>query len=290
MASGLGFIGYHRAPLATVIAMPLPTHDATFTSTLDGRVVVITGAAGGLGRVLSLACAAKGATVVLHGRVVRKLEALYDEIVAAGHPEPSILPLDLATAKAEDFANVASALQAQSSRVDAIVHTAVMLGTLSPIEHQAFDQWLATLRVDLLAPFGLTRALLPMMRAAPDASVIFTLDTRGQAPKAYWGAYAVAKAGLSALLAILADEWENTPNLRVNGVVPGPMRSPLRAQTHPGDDVTRLPSPEAFVPLYLYLLHGQPKKESGGVIHGQAWLNSEAPPRASPDGSTRATR
>ena len=257
--------------------MPLPAPEVPSSFTLAGRVVVITGAAGGLGRVLSLACAAKGATVVLHGRVVRKLEALYDEIVAAGHPEPSILPLDLASAKAEDFANVASALQAQSGRVDAIVHTAVMLGTLSPIEHQAFDQWLATVRVDLLAPFGLTRALLPMMRAAPDASVIFTLDTRGQAPKAYWGAYAVAKAGLSALLAILADEWENTPNLRVNGVVPGPMRSPLRAQTHPGDDITRLPPPEAFVPLYLYLLDGQPKKESGGVIDGQAWLRGGDP-------------
>jgi len=143
IASGLGFIGYHRAALATVIAMPLPPPDAPFTSTLAGRVVVVTGAAGGLGRVLSLACAAQGATVVLHGRVVRKLEALYDEIVATGHPEPSILPLDLATAKAEDFANVASALQAQTGRVDAIVHTAVMLGTLSPIEHQAFDQWLS---------------------------------------------------------------------------------------------------------------------------------------------------
>jgi NAD(P)-dependent dehydrogenase (short-subunit alcohol dehydrogenase family) len=270
--------------------MPLPSSEIPFSSALAGRVVVITGAAGGLGRVLSLACAAKGATVVLHGRVVRKLEALYDEIVAAGYPEPSILPLDLASAKAEDFANVASALQAQTGRVDAIIHTAVMLGTLSPIEHQAFDQWLATLRVDLLAPFGLTRALLPMMRAAPEASVIFTLDTRGQAPKAYWGAYAVAKAGLSALLAILADEWENTPNLRVNGVVPGPMRSPLRAQTHPGDDVTRLPPPEAFVPLYLYLIHGQPKRESGGVIDGQAWLRGEAPPGVSPDGSTQATR
>jgi len=270
--------------------MPLPATEAQSSSTLAGRVVVITGAAGGLGRVLSLACAAEGATVVLHGRVVRKLEALYDEIVAAGHPEPSILPLDLATAKAEDFANVASALQAQIGRVDTIVHTAVVLGALSPIEHQTFDQWLSTLRVNLLAPFGLTRALLPLLRAAPDASVIFTLDTRGQEPKAYWGAYAVAKAGLSALLAILADEWENTPNLRVNGVVPGPMRSPLRAQTHPGDDVTRLPSPEALVPLYLYLLHGQPKRESGGVIDAQVWLSNEAPPRASPDGSTQATR
>src|SRR5437588_3478163 len=219
-----------------------------------------------------MGCAAQGATVVLHGRVVRKLEALYDRILAADHPEPTILPLDLAIAKAEDFANVASALQAQHGRIDGIVHTAVLLGSLGPIEHQAFDAWLSTLRVDLLAPFGLTRTLLPLLRAAPDASVVFTLDTRGQAPKAYWGAYAVAKAGLSALPAILADEWENTPNLRVNGVVPGPMRSPLRALTHPGDDVTRLPPPEALVPLYLYLISGQPKSERGAVIDGQRWL------------------
>jgi NAD(P)-dependent dehydrogenase (short-subunit alcohol dehydrogenase family) len=86
----------------------------------------------------------------------------------------------------------------------------------------------------------------------------------------------VAKAGLSALLRILADEWENAANLRVNGVVPGPMRSPLRAQTHPGDDVTRLPPPEAFVPLYLHLLAGQSKAESGGVIDAQAWLAPKA--------------
>ena len=250
---------------------------------------MITGAAGGLGRALAFACAAAGATVVLHGRVLRRLEALYDEIVARGDPEPSILPLDLAKANAEDFANVAAALQTQHGRVDAIIHTAVTLGTLGPIEHQAFDQWLATLRVDLLAPFGLTRALSPLLRAAPDASVVFTLDTRGQAPKAYWGAYAVAKAGLSALLAILADEWEGVPNVRVNGVVPGPMRSPLRAQSHPGDDVTRLPPPEQFVPLYLYLLDGQPKSNSGGVIDGQAWLRERtealSKSRATPRGS-----
>jgi NAD(P)-dependent dehydrogenase (short-subunit alcohol dehydrogenase family) len=252
--------------------MPLPSPDSPVDASLRERVVVVTGASGGLGRVLALACARAGATVVLHGRVVRKLEVLYDEIVAAGSPEPIILALDFTTAKAEDFANVASALQAQSGRVDAIVHTAAMLGSLGPIEHQAFDAWLATLRVDLLAPFGLTRALLPLLRAAPDASVVFTLDTRGQEPKAYWGGYAVAKAGLSALLAILADEWENRPNLRVNGVVPGPIRSPLRAQTHPGADLTRLPPPEALVPLYLYLIARQPKQESGRIIDAQAWL------------------
>ena len=258
--------------------MPSPTPDSPPDRLLHDRVVLITGATGGLGRALALASAAQGATVVLHGRTVAKLEALYDDIVAAGHPQPTILPLDLVTARGEDFANVASALRAQHGRLDAIVHAAVRLGSLGPIEHQAFDSWLATLRVDLLAPFGLTRALLPLLRAAKDASVVFTLDTRGEDPKAYWGAYAVAKAGLSALLAILADEWENTPNLRVNGVVPGPMRSPLRAQTHPGDDIRLLPPPEALLPLYLDLIAGQPKADSGKVIDGQAWLKSATPP------------
>lgn len=256
--------------------MPLPSRDYAPNRLLAGRVVLVTGATGGLGRVVALACAAQGATVVLHGRVVRKLEAIYDEIVGAQSPEPTILPLDFATARAEDFANVASALQAQHGRTDAIVHTAVQLGSLGPIEHQSIDAWLATLRVDLLAPFGLTRSLLPLLRAAPDASVIFTLDTRGEDPKAFWGAYAVAKAGLSALLAIVADEWESTPNLRVNGIVPGPMQSPLRARTHPGDDITRLPLPDLLVPLFLHLLAGQSKGESGKVIDGQAWLRGEA--------------
>jgi len=254
--------------------MPLPSSTAQMRAALADRVVLITGASGGLGRALALACARQGATVVLHGRTVRKLESLYDEIVAAGHPEPTILPLDLVTAKADDFGNVASALQAQHGRLDGIIHTAVQLGSLGPVEHQTFDGWLATTRVNLLAPFGLTRSLLPLLRAATDASVVFTLDTRGEDPTAYWGAYAVTKAGLSALLRILADEWEALPTLRVNGVVPGPMRSPLRAQSHPGDDNARLPPPEAFAPLYLYLLDGQPKIESGGIIDASAWLRA----------------
>jgi NAD(P)-dependent dehydrogenase (short-subunit alcohol dehydrogenase family) len=236
----------------------------------------VTGAAGGLGRPLSLAIAASGATVVLHGRVTRKLEMLYDEIVADGHPEPVILPLDFAKADAADFANVANALESQFGRLDALVHTAVMLGSLGPIEHQSFDNWLSVLRVDLAAPMGLTRGLLPLLARARDASVTFTLDTRGEEPHAYWGSYAAAKAGLSALARILADEWENRPNLRVNAVIPGPIRTPLRGQTHPAEDMSQLPTPEAILPLYLHLIQGQPKSESGSSIDAQAWLAGAA--------------
>jgi NAD(P)-dependent dehydrogenase (short-subunit alcohol dehydrogenase family) len=237
---------------------------------------MITGAAGGLGRPLSIACAAAGATVVLHGRIVRKLESLYDEIKRAGNPEPVILPLDLAKAEAADFANVASALEAQLGRLDALVHTAALLGSLSPIEHQSFEGWLNLLRVNLAAPMGLTRAAMRLLGAASDAAIVFTLDSRGQEPRAYWGGYAVTKAGLAALARELADEWENRPNLRVNAVVPGPIRSPLRAQTHPGEDASRLPLPDALVPLYLHLIAGQPKAESGVLVEAQSWLAGAA--------------
>ncbi len=117
----------------------LPRPGDTSPPDLHERVVFVTGATGGLGSVLARASAAAGATVVLHGRVVRKLEALYDDIVAAGNPEPVILPLDLAKATADEFGNVAQALQAQCGRLDAVVHTAALLGTLGPIEHQSFD-------------------------------------------------------------------------------------------------------------------------------------------------------
>lgn len=239
---------------------------------LRDRVVLITGATGGLGRPLALACAAAGATVVIHARVVRKLEALYDEIMDAGHAEPVILPLDLAKAEASDFANVANALDAQLGRLDALVHTAALLGSLSPLEHQSFDSWLALLRVNVAAPMGLTRAVMPLLALAKDASVLFTLDSRGEAPRAYWGGYAVTKAAIAALARELADEWENRPTLRVNAVVPGPIRSPLRNQTHPGEDPTQLPPPEQLVPLYLELIGRQAKAASGTLVDAQAWL------------------
>ena len=239
---------------------------------MRGRVVLITGATGGLGAPLAKACAERGATVVLHARVVRKLEALYDEIVAAGHPEPVILPLDLSKANADAFARISDALHAQLGRLDGIVHTAALLGSLGPLEHQSFDSWLSLLRVNVAAPMGLTRALMPLLNASTDGSVVFTLDNRGEQPRAYWGGYAVTKAGVAALARELADEWENRPHLRINAVVPGAIRSPLRGQSHPGEDRAALPIPEALVPLYLFLLAGQEKVDSGQLFDAQAWL------------------
>jgi NAD(P)-dependent dehydrogenase (short-subunit alcohol dehydrogenase family) len=238
---------------------------------LAQRVVLVTGAGQGLGRAIALACAQQGATVILHGRTARKLEAVYDEIDALAAAQPFILPLDLATATSADFAALAHSIQTQAGRLDGIVHCAALLTNLSPLEQQTLEQWLVMLRVNLAAPFALTRACLPLLSAAPDASVVFTLDSRGQQPKAYWGGYAVAKAGLAALLAVLADEWEHRPNLRANAVVPGPIASPMRRQTHPGETSAEQTAVEELVPLYLHLLGGQNKADSGTIWHADKW-------------------
>jgi NAD(P)-dependent dehydrogenase (short-subunit alcohol dehydrogenase family) len=170
---------------------------------LKDRVILVTGATGGLGQILRMAFARAGATVVLHGRVVRKLEALFDRIVEAGGPEPAILPLDFEKAGEDAFQSAASAVDAQLGRLDALVHCAATLRRLAPIEYHSMEDWSSVLRVNLSAPAALTRALLPALRRSSAGTVIFTLDSRGHEPAAYWGSYAAAKAGVEALVKVL---------------------------------------------------------------------------------------
>jgi len=231
---------------------------------LRDRVILVTGATGGLGQVLSSAFAAAGATVVLHGRVVRKLEALFDQIVEAGGPEPAILPLDFERAGEDAFDAAAAALDAQLGRLDAIVHCAATLRRLAPIEYHTLEDWSAVLRVNLSAPAALTRALLPALRRAPAGAVIFTLDSRGHDPAAYWGSYAAAKAGLEALVRVLHDEWEAS-TLSVCGIVPGPIDTPMRQRTHPGDEPGGRRSAAALVPLFVDILQ-RGKSASGQIL------------------------
>lgn len=241
---------------------------------LNQQVVLLTGATGGLGQVLALAFAAAGATVVLHARVVRKLEALFDRIVDAGGPQPAILPLDFERADANAYTEAASGLDRELGRLDAIVHCAATLRRLAPIEHHSAEDWAAVLAVNLAGPALLTRAMLPLLRASERGSVVFTLDSRGHHPGAYWGSYAASKAGLEALVSVLADEWESTPALSAIGVIPGPIATPMRRRTHPGDDPATQTSPERLVPLFLHCLAEGNKSLSGQIIDVREWLGA----------------
>jgi len=248
----------------------------TNAALLAGRVILLTGATGGLGEVLALAFAGAGATVILHARIVRKLEALFDRIVESGGAEPAILPLDFESAGPDAFTAAAAELEAQLGRLDAIVHCAAALKRLAPIEHHSAEDWVAVLKVNLSAPALLTRAMLPLLRKAPQPTVVFTLDSRGHQPAAYWGSYAAAKAGLEALVRVLGDEWESTPSMAAVGVIPGPIATPMRRRTHPGDDPGSLLQPEALAPLYVRCLAEGGQAWNGRIVEAQDWLATGA--------------
>lgn len=233
---------------------------------LQDRVILITGAGQGLGRAAALSYATYGATIILHGRKVDKLERVYDEIEALGKAQPVIYPLDLEQASEEDFQVFAQAIANQMGRLDGILHNAAFLYGPSPIENQTLDQWHTLLKVNLSAPFALIKVCLPLLKIAPDASVIMTSSTQGHYPTAYWGGFSVAKAGIEAFVKTQADEWSAFPNLRINALIPGAVNSPQRAKTHPGEVKKTLPQPDDLMSTYLFLMGPDSKKLTGKII------------------------
>ena len=229
------------------------------------RVILVTGAGQGIGRCAALTLAAQGATVILLGKSTRKLEAVYDEIEQAGHPQPALFPLDLAKADTAGFEGLAGAIAGQIGRLDGILHNAAWLESLCPLVDESLDRWLKTLRINLAAPFALTRACLPLLQAAPDASILMTSDDHGHVPAAYWGVYAISKAGVEALVRQWAQELEIHPQLRINAIIPGKIASPQRRRTHPGEKPGLRSGPEALMEEYLYWLGPQSRGRSGEI-------------------------
>jgi NAD(P)-dependent dehydrogenase (short-subunit alcohol dehydrogenase family) len=233
---------------------------------LAGRVILVTGAGQGLGRAVAMACAGHGATVALLGRRQDKLEATYDAIGAAGGPEPALVPLDLEHAGSAEFESLAQLLRKDLKRLDGIAHCASHFVPLGPLANQSLETWMTLLKVNLAAPFALTRACLPLLAAAADSSVVFTGETHALKPAAYWGGFAVSKSGLAPLVQIWSDERSRTPNPRMNVLVPGPVATPQRARSHPGEDPARLRAPEEAARAYLWLLGPESASTSGKTL------------------------
>ncbi|MEO5622128.1 MAG: SDR family NAD(P)-dependent oxidoreductase [Dokdonella sp.] len=226
---------------------------APAADSLRERVVLVTGATGGLGRATSLAVARAGATIVLLGRKVRRLEALYDEIEEAGAPTPALYPMDLEGATPKDHADLAATIERDFGRLDGLVHAAAQFDTLQPFEQQTAEEWSRTQHVNVTAPFLLTGACLPVLRRAHAAAIVFVFDDMARVGKAFWGGYGVAKHALLGLASIVHEETENS-NVRTHAVLPGPMRTALRRAAYYGEDTLAHPDPAYVAAAIAWLL------------------------------------
>jgi NAD(P)-dependent dehydrogenase (short-subunit alcohol dehydrogenase family) len=232
-------------------------------------VIAVTGASRGIGRAVAADCARHGAQVILIGRSERRLQVAQNEIEAERPGASTVAVLDLERALAGDYDRLAAAVLERFGRLDGLLHNAALLGVLSPIEHYDVPTWCRVLHVNLTAAFALTQVLLPALKRAPDASILFTSSGVGRHGKAYWGAYAVSKFGIEALAQVLAAELSDITPIRVNALNPGRARTEMRRQAYPAEDPQALPLPQSLTGPYLALLGPASRGISGRSFDAQ---------------------
>lgn len=235
---------------------------------LANKVILVTGAGDGIGRVAAITYAQHGATVILLGRTTKKLEAVYDEIIAAGYPEPAIVPLDMKGATESNYQDMSATIIDQFGRLDGLLHNASILGVLSPFAHIDLPTWNDIMQINVTAQFLMTKALLPALLKAPAASVVFTSSGVGRKGRAHWGPYAVSKFATEGMAQVLADEYENS-SLRVNVINPGATRTGMRSRAYPAEDASLLKTPTDLMPTYLYFMSDESKNTTGESVDAQ---------------------
>ncbi|QSX39534.1 YciK family oxidoreductase [Shewanella cyperi] len=235
---------------------------------LKGKTILVTGAGDGIGKVAAMTYAAHGATVILLGKTVRKLEAVYDAIEAAGYPTPAIIPLDLKGATEQNYIDMAETIEEQFGHLDGVLHNASLLGVLGPWEHMSQSSLDEVMKVNLTAPAIMTKALLKVLRKAPKASILFTSSGVGRQGRAYWGPYALSKFATEGMMQVLAHECEGT-SVRVNSINPGATRTKMRANAYPAEDPMTLKTAEDLMPTYLYLMSDDSAQENGKAFNAQ---------------------
>lgn len=236
---------------------------------LSNKTILISGAGSGIGRAAALSYAAHGATVILLGKTVEKLEKVYDEIEAAGGPQPAIFPLDLETATDNEYQALVSGIESEFSCLDGLLNNAAILGTIVPIEAYSLETWNKVIHVNLNASFALSKYCLPLLKRADNASIILTSSSAGRDPYAYWGAYCVSKSAVESLMQVLFLELENTSKVRVNTINPGATGTPMRKIAFPAENPANISKPDEIMPVYLYLMGKDSLQENGKEFSAQ---------------------
>jgi NAD(P)-dependent dehydrogenase (short-subunit alcohol dehydrogenase family) len=243
--------------LTTLPVARLPAGWQPAADTLAGRVVLVTGAYGGLGGAVARTASRAGATVVVTGKRKRQLEQLYDAMLAEGLSEPVIHPLDMEVATPREYVALAEGLERDFGRLDGMVHAAVSFAGLTPISMHKPDAWLRAMHVNVNAPFALTQA--------SDSAAVFVLDDPELLQRAHWGGYGASKAALERFVAILHEETDSGP-LRTHAMLPGPMRTALRQLAYFGEDILQRPLPDAAATAAVYLLSAQGAAARGAIL------------------------
>lgn len=240
---------------------------------LEGRLAFVTGASRGLGRAVALALAKRGAHVIVTARTSGALEELDDVIRSAGG-SATLLPLDLS--KTGKLDQLGPTIFQRWTHLDILVANAGILGPLSPLPHVTADAWSAVIDTNLSANWRLIRTFDPLLQRSTAGRAVFISSGAANAKYAYWGPYAVSKAGLEVLAKTYALENEST-DLKINIADPGPMATAMRAKAFPGEDPNTIPGPEDVAEMVVELCLAS-ETRNGSIVRYREWSKAKAQP------------
>lgn len=198
-----------------------PTGGGSVSFDFTDRVVVVTGASGGIGSAVADHFAASGADLVVHGRKADVLAERVDAITAAGRAAVAVTGNIRLPETAEEIVRAA---QERFGRIDVLINNAG--GNFGArLENLSANGWNATIEANLSGAFHLAKACLPALRAAGGGAIVNVGSASAPYAHPLRGAYAAAKAGLASLTRTMAWEWA-ADNIRVNCVEPGAVMTP----------------------------------------------------------------
>lgn len=237
---------------------------------LEGKVAIITGASGGVGKALSFGFAGAGAAVVLVARRSAPLQAMAGEITAQGGRALAV-PTDIT--KSVQVSEMAQITAKEFGRIDVLVNCAGG-GRIEETLAITEESWDETIDFNLKSVFLCSQAVGKLMIEQKGGSIINYATAAAQAAAPGQIHYASAKAGVLHFTRILAAEWGHH-NIRVNCISPGlidddlghasmgPMFDKIAARTALG----RAAQPEDFVPLTVFLASEEAAYLTGLIIN-----------------------
>ena len=219
---------------------------------LKNKNVLITGATDGIGAQISKLYSSHGANIILLGRNEEKLNKIYDDIIENKDTKPLILECDLNQISDNGAKEIANAISDEYGVLNGLIHNAAELGKLTSLENYSLDDWDKLMRVNLTAPFLLTKYLLPSLKEADNGRVILTSSGVAHKGRAFWGAYSISKAALKTMQEIFSEEFEESSSVKFFSFDPGATRTKMRSTAYPAEDPNNLKPAEDLNNYYLW--------------------------------------
>ena len=215
------------------------------------RIILLTGATEGIGFALSKKLLTLGAHVIALGRNKKNLEML--DLYASEH-NYHLTTTEINLKDPGQITQLSNILTKRFKKLDILIANAAIIGEITPLNQYSAKIWQEVIFTNLTVNWLLIRNFDYLLKQATAPRIIFTTCKMSKKNNSYWGAYLTSKTALQKLFQIYSEE-NNTTNLKVNLIDPGPCNTSLRYNAFPGEDKSALKSPEEILEIFIHCLN-----------------------------------